>query len=90
MGAYVLAVEDKLSEAIAKKIVSHVAPNAEFLFTLSKGGNGYLQSKMQEFINMCKIYSVVMVTDLDNRPCPYSLLSDWLGAKKLRAIFSSG
>lgn len=43
-----------------------------------RGGFGYLKKQCEAFNNMAKACPVLMLTDLDNRPCAPALVGEWL------------
>ena len=73
-----LAVEDQLSEAVLKKILS----TAEDRFLVSKcysrGGFGYLKKNIAGFNNAAKGIPFLVITDLDTSTCPPALIREWL------------
>lgn len=73
-----LAVEDRLSEAVLKKILS-MAEN-RFLVTkcYSRGGFGYLKKNIAGFNYAAKGSPFLVLTDLDNSECPPVLIKKWL------------
>jgi hypothetical protein len=80
---YALATEDALSEAVALKLIRHIAPTAELgVAPLGRRGNGYLHEKRGDLIRLSYHYPVIVVTDLDDEACAGSLISKWLGNRK--------
>lgn len=73
-----LAVEDQLSEAVLKKILS-IAED-RFLVTTCYGrrGNGYLKKNIAGFNNAAKGIPFLVITDLDTSECPPVLIKEWL------------
>lgn len=47
-----------------------------------KGGFGYLKKQSPAFNNMAKACPVLLLTDLDQRPCAMDLLEDWVKTPK--------
>lgn len=47
-----------------------------------QGGFGYLKKQSPAFNNMAKACPVLLLTDLDRRPCAPELLGDWLKSPK--------
>jgi hypothetical protein len=76
-----LAIEDELSEAIGLRLLDEqgITP----FQPLGKKGNGYLKTKMQNWIALAKQYPVVLLTDLDRLACPVALRTDWFENKPL-------
>lgn len=75
-----IATEDALSEAVAFKLLERCNLARERIKPLREGGFGYLKSHFGKFVNAARNgRHVFMLTDLDNRACVSSLLSDWQG-----------
>ena len=74
-----LAVEDKLSEAVATKILNKLG--FEIVKTIGNKGNGYLKQKAKGLNrNARKPYNIFMLTDLDSpQKCPPELIQSWVG-----------
>ena len=74
-----LAVEDKLSEAVATKILNKLG--FEIVKTIGYRGNDYLKQKAKGLNrNARKPYSIFMLTDLDSpKKCPPQLIQSWVG-----------
>jgi len=78
-----LAVEDELTEVLARKIIRESQTNEIQINVLGKRGNGYLKSKISNFIQMAAHEVVVLITDLDLVPCAPSLVQHWTNGRKL-------
>jgi len=75
-----LATEDELSEAIGLRLIAEVgAFNEHYIQRVRKNGNGYLCSKMDSWRKLASNTNriVLVLTDLDQKPCPVALLEDW-------------
>ena len=72
-----LAVEDYLSEAVARKLLDQVNPNYRVSQCLCKGGQGYLQSKINNFNQAAQFIPFFVLTDQD-RGCPPEKIFQWL------------
>ncbi|MCI5151167.1 MAG: hypothetical protein D3916_17590 [Candidatus Electrothrix sp. MAN1_4] len=84
MGLYLtLAVEDYLSEAVARKMLDQIDPGYQVSQCLCKGGHGYLQSKINSFNQAAKFTPFFILTDQD-RGCPPEKVSRWLKQKPNR------
>jgi len=73
-----LVYEDAISEFVMAKLLKSF--NGKFEIGISYNGNGYgyIRTKINGF-NEASISSTFFVlTDLDNNPCPISLIEDWL------------
>ena len=79
-----LAVEDDLSEAVAKKLLLRVAPEFAIRLSFRRQGNQYLKGRIQEFNNIARsIAPVLVLTDLDEHPCPPALIAAWAGKQPI-------
>jgi len=73
-----LAVEDALSEAIARKILSQSGQLYEVGVCYNRGGAGYLKKMIKPFNHAAKGIPYFVLTDLDQVECPPVLIADWL------------
>lgn len=74
-----LAVEDELSEAVARKLVDSNVGLLTVANTYRRGGYGYLKSKIQAFNNASRFTPFFVLTDLDAGECAPELVAGWLG-----------
>jgi hypothetical protein len=74
-----LATEDELSEAVGIRLIREVGLPLEVGRLLRKGGFGYLHSRLQSFCQLAQHEPVLLITDLDRRPCAAHLIMEWLG-----------
>lgn len=78
-----LAVEDPLSEAVARKILATVSPRREVSLCLGLKGKDYLRQKAENLNQASKGSPVFLLTDLDNpKDCPAGLIKTWLKSAK--------
>jgi hypothetical protein len=77
MVAVALATEDFLSEAVGYRLIGDLNGNLEVGQTLRKRGSGYLKSNMRNFCELARQMPVVLITDLDTKECPATLIEDW-------------
>lgn len=73
-----LAIEDDLSEAVLRKILNEREIVYHVGLVFKKNGFGYLKKSCSAFNNMAKASPVLLLTDLDQNPCPPALIDDWL------------
>ena len=73
-----IATEDVLSEAVAIKIINSVTTDFTVVLTLGKKGNGYLKSKLYNFNQISRQHPFLVLTDLDDSPCPLHTISNWI------------
>ncbi|MCG8339295.1 MAG: hypothetical protein MJE63_32715 [Proteobacteria bacterium] len=74
---FTLAVEDRLSEAVARKILKQIDPSFHVKQCLCKGGQGYLKTNINAFNKAANSIPFFVLTDQD-RGCPPMILSKWL------------
>jgi len=70
-----LVVEDVLSAAVLRKILSDCNLSAGTCYGLK--GNSYIKKKIHAFYNASKHVPYIVLTDLDNTPCPPTLINEW-------------
>jgi hypothetical protein len=74
-----LAVEDQLSEAVLRRILSHVDRGFAIGTAYNRGGYGYLKRTVRGWNRAAAGIPFVLLTDLDSRyDCPPALIGDWL------------
>lgn len=71
-----------MSEWVLRRLL-HERP-VEYVISavFKQGGFGYLKKQTPAFNNMAKACPVLLLTDLDQRPCAPGLLQDWLNRPK--------
>lgn len=75
----ILAVEDLLSEIIARKLVHRANSDFQVSQCLCRGGYGYLKSKIKNFNQAAKGIAFFVLTDQDNpNECPPQKIAAWL------------
>lgn len=79
----VVATEDELSECVALKLIRQEAAATVGVQLIRKGGNGYLRSRMANFISVAQRWPVLMLADLDQASCPPALIREWGKGKTL-------
>ena len=73
----ILAVEDRLSEAVATKILEKFS--IEIIERIGFQGKSHLERKTPEFNRAASGITVFMLTDLDSpRDCPPGLIRSWI------------
>lgn len=78
-----LAVEDQLSEAVALRVLEESGRAIASMTPIQGGGFGKLKKKLPEFIRLAPNCPVLLLTDLDDHPCPSGLISAWSNQKPL-------
>jgi hypothetical protein len=74
-----LAVEDRLSEAVLRRLLLYSGRDFAIGAVHRKGGFGYLRNKAPGWNRAAAGVPLVMLTDLDSRyGCPQALIDDWL------------
>lgn len=79
-----LAVEDDLSEWLLRRLLRERPVDYAVGSVFKRGGFGYLKKNSPAFNNMAKVCPVLLLTDLDQRPCAPALLQAWLSQPKHR------
>ena len=77
-----LAVEDDLSEGILRRLLQLRPVEYAVGTVFKKGGFGYLKKQTPAFNNLAKGCPVLLLTDLDARPCAPDLLKEWLAVQR--------
>lgn len=72
------AVEDELSDAVARKVVAGFGGKYHAGTTYRRGGFGYLKRTVGGFNNASKGAPWFVLTDLDDSPCPSEKIDEWL------------
>ena len=72
-----LAVEDSLSEAVARKILDQSERNYYVINCLGGKGFGYLKTKINAFNKAANVLPFFVLTDLDSG-CPPDKIKSWL------------
>lgn len=85
MNLIALATEDLLSEALGKRLLAELPPIFDEPLLLRRDGFGYLLKGMPKWRQLAARHTVVVLTDLDRKPCPRELLSQWIGSTPLPA-----
>lgn len=83
----ILVVEDRLSHAVATKILQHF--DIEIARAVIYEGNSYLQRKAQSYNQAAhQECGVFMLTDLDSpKICPFTLIQSWVKGRLNRWFF---
>jgi hypothetical protein len=77
-----LVVEDVLSEAILRFVISRAVIPYAVGSCFGRNGNGYLKKNINGFNNAAKGTPFIMLTDLDDEVCAPSLVASWLTRPK--------
>ena len=83
----VIGVEDDLSEAVARKLVSNFIRNDIDISVMKNRGYGYLQKNISSFIEISRIRPTLVLTDLDQRNCAPMLVQSWCGSLQMPPRF---
>lgn len=78
-----LISEDLLSEALAQRLLAHVAPDAGFAQRLGRRGLSHVTSRLRKLNEAANGLKIVAIVDRD-RPqnCPIQLIQEWLGGPR--------
>lgn len=72
-----VAVEDELSAAVMRKLIQATGRNFVISRIMNARGYGRLKADMGKFKTASHVLPHVVLTDLDQYPCPPALLADW-------------
>ncbi|MCC7526208.1 MAG: hypothetical protein IT250_15370 [Chitinophagaceae bacterium] len=72
-----LVYEDDLSEYVLAKLLSCFGDKYHTGHSYNGRGFGYIKSNINGFNNACKSIPFLVLTDLDNCPCPPQLITTW-------------
>jgi len=78
-----LVVEDELSEAIARKLLESGSRPYAVRVVYNRGGYGYIKKNIRGFNNAARGTPYLILTDLDARECPPSMIGRWFGQASL-------
>ena len=73
-----IAVEDLLSEAVARRLLTDSGLKFFIGVTYNRGGNGYLRKTVNGWNRAARGVPFFLLTDLDVIACPSLLMSTWL------------
>jgi len=73
-----IAVEDKLSEAVIRKILNASKRLYIVGACFCRGGSGYIKKNIRGFNNASKASVFLLLTDLDTTECAPTLIRQWL------------
>jgi hypothetical protein len=77
-----LAVEDDLSEAVIRKLLLDTGRTYAIGAVFGRGGYGYLRNRAKNWNAAAAAGTpILLLTDLDQNPCPSGLIHDWLEAE---------
>lgn len=71
-----LVVEDILSEAVLRRILTDLKVPVATCYGLQ--GNNYIRQRIRAFNAAAQYAPYIILTDLDNNPCPPQLVSNWM------------
>jgi len=74
-----LVVEDELQEHLLRKVLSDYFPDKIIPSTvIGKRGNLYIRDNLSSYNAAAQYIPFLILTDLDQRPCPPDLINDWV------------
>ena len=86
MLSFVLATEDALSEAVGRRLIREHS-NAVVGLPLRENGFGYLRRSIGKFTQLARTSPILLLTDLDRKPCPGAMIREWVGDNPLPSEF---
>jgi len=77
-----LAVEDDLSESIVRRLLDDTSRDYCIGTVFGRGGFGYLKNRANNWNAAAAAGTpILLLTDLDQRPCPSELIESWLDSE---------
>jgi hypothetical protein len=76
-----MAVEDYLSESVLRRLLGFVDRDYHVGVTYGRNGYGYLRKTVRGWNAAARGIPFILLTDLDESPCPPALIEDWLGTQ---------
>ncbi len=73
-----VGVEDRLSEAVARKLVAQAGFDVKQCSFTGKMGAGFLKSNLPSYLSAGNRRPVLLLTDLDDAACAPALVVDWM------------
>lgn len=73
----VLVSEDELSESVLRRLLAHSGRPFNVTGCISARGFGNIKRGVPTYKSACKAVPHIVLTDLDNAPCPPALISSW-------------
>ena len=73
-----LAVEDDLSEVVIRRLLLDTGRDYAVGTVFERTGFGYLQNRANNWNAAAAGTPILLLTDLDQHPCPSALIDDWL------------
>jgi hypothetical protein len=84
----ILAVEDPLSEAVARKLVENFRNDLTIAVAIGNQGKGYLQTRARELNRTANSVPVFVLIDQDRpAPCPADIIGAWVVTPARRLLF---
>jgi hypothetical protein len=81
-----LAVEDTLSEQVARRLLAESNRGFHVTSVISRGGNGYLKTKIAALNRSAQALPFFVLTDLDTGICASALIKEWLPSTQNRNL----
>ena len=73
-----IATEDALSEAVVERLTEETQGRLRVSDRIGKTGAGDLRKRLPELVRLAPAIPVVLLTDLDLKPCAAGLVTEWL------------
>jgi hypothetical protein len=77
-----LAVEDVLSETVARRLLANADRSYQVGVAYGRRGYGYLRGTIRGWNRAARGVPFIVLTDLDDYPCPTALIREWLPENK--------
>src|SRR4051794_33274822 len=75
----IAAVEDVVSEAVARRLVAVIRPDLQITGVVRKNGKSFVRHRIRELNRVAHSLPVFVIIDLDSPlPCPADVIRAWL------------
>jgi hypothetical protein len=77
-----IATEDEISEVVSRRLLEHANRSYAVGTAYGRTGFGYLRRLIPGWNQAAQGVPFILMTDLDQYPCPPALIDDWLNVPK--------
>jgi hypothetical protein len=86
MDYVVIVFEDELSDAVMRRLLAHSGRPFVVHNSILARGNSKIRRDIAKYMTACKYVPHIVLTDLDQYPCPPALLESWGVANQPREL----
>jgi hypothetical protein len=84
---FLVATEDALCEAVARKLLIGARVREREITFVGKKGSGYLRKNLRKYLQASSRFPVLLLTDLDSARCAPSLVAEWMDGETAGSCF---